>query len=492
MAQETRINPIQLNDNAQKIIMDLGDTFEKQGLQRQQMKMKMQEQAYERKKQYENQYNELQKWYYDKASSLKASPEEINKALELGRNALSEAHLKGTDINQMMNTAQGFLGNLKYAAGVRDVVDAQVDGAAKQNPEVNQEALRMYLEKNVLAGKDPKSIDVQTNHAQSAIYDPRNWNLFDYKKSLEGYTTQIKKGPQTEESEKTVDQNGVWRTNDSKKVKFNPQFFEQDGKGGFRMKTDTDGLFAIKDYNSFVSNPANNAVLQNKANQFIGHFNAAPTGTKLRTLKEWGVPIDDVAVKDSTFPTQINKETLGDNYDQVVDNIKRAMLTHDIKSMSPTLKTESQGNIQTKITVNTGANAPEPKDVIPAINKTIEGFTVRKAADGKDIKKGAVEVGAPINKIKSAAAQSAIIKLTNDIAGKGDTKYNVEDLVIKSIGNDTYGIYDFATGKQLTTLTSDDINIAANSDLGMKVKNAAHNKAQNKKEENKKTGASGL
>jgi hypothetical protein len=489
MAQETRIAPLTLNDDAAKIWMDLGDSVQKQRQQQAQLNYENNKLLSERQREQQRRLDESNKETNHSLSTLEVSPEEMNNALAAVAKTVAKARLGGMSVDDAMAFNQQTLNQITYAANTRKAINAQAEAALKDNPSLDKGALLNTLTSQFLT-QHPRNLDVNNNdYAQQVLGAPDSYRLFNKDKATTAYTGFIAKpsGPIAEESEKTVDQNGAWRTNESVRWKFDPRWYKQDGKGNVVLKSDADGLLDPQAYNDIISNKSNDAALTYKAQQFIEHYNAARPSDKERWMKENGINLNEIS-KGTFAPPTIDQNS------GVVDNLKRAFATHDVLANSPVSKNGVTSSITTKNYLTLGGQTGgEYKDVIPDVDNTIKTWVVR-TKDSKGNVTG--EAGAPLNKIKSAFAQAAILKLSNNVYDTGEqgSKLTAKNITIQKNSDGNYDVYKYENNKRgelVTTLSPTDINEQANADLGTKAKKAAVAGTPKPKDKGL-TGASGL
>lgn len=362
MAQETRVSPIQLNDTGAKILMDLGDSIQKQKIQDKQLQYEQSKLDAANRKEREKSIHDFTQSSIKTVSELKADPEQTKVLVDhmLEQSALALGG--GLSENELRYKINQGIGVLKFSNDTKNAVHDQAVAVLKTNPDVSESALTSKLQTTVYK-QDPKTINVSTNdYAQAAIQAPDGWKLFDPSKA-QATTLKIltdNKDKQTYSSE-TGGQVGLVRTVKGDKVSFDPTFYELDGKGGVKMLTNEHGLLADKPYQELTTNVSANAYLSHRAQQFIDHYNSAGAEEREKWMKANGITEDELLNAGKAT------KTLDPNNPEVFETLKRAFATDAVQRHSPI--SVNGKDVSTIVTTNNYGN---PNGYVPP---TDPGFT---------------------------------------------------------------------------------------------------------------------
>lgn len=358
MAQETRVAPIQLNDTNTKILMDLGDSMQKQNMQQKQLDYENRKLGYEQAKEQQKAALQHINQTQEKIVSIGAKPEDTNAALQIIKDETSKVlNSKNVDYTGIYGRVNQGLQTLVQSNGIKNGVDKQADEAAKANPDINLNQLKTHLSSTVYPN-GVGGIDINNNNYAAKALDPTSnpqfYKLYDPTKSQ---ATTLKmltdnKDKQTYSSE-TGGQVGLVRTVKGDKVSFDPTFYQLDGKGGVKMLTDGHGMLSDKPYQELTANSSANAYLSQRAQQFIDHYNAAGASERAKWMTDNGITEDELLSSGQAT------KTLDPNNPAIFETLKRAFATDAVQRHSPV---SVNGKDVTTVVNNNGGNGQNQVD----------------------------------------------------------------------------------------------------------------------------------
>jgi len=339
MAQETRVAPITLNDDASKIYMDLGDNIQKQNMQQKQLDVENAKMAEARRKELSDKQFEASKALsgemYTTVKNNTARDEYMPGILK----GITEARLKGIDGNTIYSTFQPQIQAAASYGNKLDALDKQADDYIKSLPEADRKNLNVAQFKTMFLGKAlykadangkpikklPNEIDDTTDYVSSVLSDPNAHTLTRYGAGQEAAATLIKESPSTTTNATVTEQNGIKRNTVVKDVQYKPSYQRVNKLTG-QPELDTDVNGIIKESvskpmlgNAFISNDT-----KRDAIAFANHYNDAWAHDDGKTLKT----LMGEMPKGFSLPEKIDINDAG-----VMSQLQRIMLTHTLTNL---------------------------------------------------------------------------------------------------------------------------------------------------------------
>lgn len=477
MAQETRIAPLELNNDASKIMMDLGDNLSKQNIQRSQLAAERAKMMYEMEKERQNKLFEVQKESSGYITSLKLSPEEYDKAIGLMNVYVKDAiKNKTSDYNSLQSNIYKGLQKINMHGAKLASLDTQVEDfysrlSNEDKLNFDKKALLEDVKRSGLYGEvDGQLVQKSTeeiNTDQSYVTNimsgsgaAKYWNgaagLDELNKMFKDDTRSVS------ESAKVRDQNGLVRTINDKSVKFNKLFQRQDDDGNVIVNVDANGMLAYDSYSQLISNPKINKAFDGMAEKFVKDYNSIKPSQRAAFLKVNGLETDDVT-KDTMLPARLEPETMTD-FGNVYETLKRSFATNYIqRNLGNTENTVKGTQI---VTNNIGSNQP----AIPSDAKPYHPTTIQFALENGDTN----FIGAPTS-INVAGKSLNVVDVTSTYSGydayklEGIGKKAYESIMYDKTNNKVY-VRSSASGQyrpmDIKKLTND---IISTNEFGYKV-----------------------
>lgn len=332
MAQETRVAPIELNNDASKIMMDLGDSIAKQGMQRDQLDFERRKQQAALLKDQQKNIDDLEEKAATQVTSLTVTPEQMNSALTMIKDNASKARLNGMSVNDLRESLRLTVNNMLMYSNTRKTLDGQVQNVLTNDPDINPSELRKQLQP--LTVNDPKSLDIVNNdYAQQIVDSKYGWRVYDSSKSQ---ATTIKlisadKGKQVE-AIKSGTQVGNVRLTEGSKVQYDPKFYTKGDDGIPKLRTDENGIIEQSVFDNMVVNKSVNAHLEYKVDKIKNDYKDLSDKDKEAFWLNIGLDANDLKGK---IPKQFGEAEH--------DIIKRSVATTLIKENSPVSIQSSDG-----------------------------------------------------------------------------------------------------------------------------------------------------
>ena len=386
----------------------------------------------------------------------------------------------------------------KTSADLVNYLNNRISGVTQKDVAIKQ--VYANVEKQV-ADLDPKSVNKgQVRHAllQVALYDPETKALKteisqepqDLDKLLNEHPEfyrvdnaqeelgKIITGTQFIDSEdsKKIIQNGKNSTTVTQKNTFNKALstIDKDPKsltyGDPILKRDADGLLDNSAFDLVMKNPNIRASSILQTRQFIKHYNEATPEQKATLLNSGelsGEDDVDAVIKKYGFGNKLNESD-----PDVQRQIQRAFMTNHLSNtMGGTKHGESDAikfNQPPPANININ-NVPPARDLFSPLNAKFDN------PDTKYVSFNGKSIGIPLNSVDKDT-QLLAIKAAEDLKPKPKGKqWGNNELVLDRDSDGSIGIYPFNAktgerGVKISTISSENININANKDLGTKEK----------------------
>lgn len=457
MAQETRVNPIVLDNTPAQILMEMGkeaDMLKKQKAQlayeqllrnhAESLRIKQQEEA----RQWQNGENfkaiiENPKFedeitnqelpgLIDKYKNYVGSSSQYQKDLNTDlanlyqRSSLLKT-IKGSINDGLTKMDNGFKTGLDVAPLKNDAIKNAIlnpDGSIKSNDDLKASLNQDWLKNTYTQGRGLYRV---AGTGEAMMLD-----LITDSKNL-GEVTIGTKG-----------QRGQNVSSSKVSVKYNPLFQTVDRKTGqVKFKYGDDGLISDDVYKTFMSNENIGVAIENKANQFVKDYNAATDDAKKALLQQRGI-------------LDANMDGIPDQFDIThLNDVQKAFLTHEIIDKTP--RRESKSDSQTIVVSGQSATPPTIDAWTPLTNAIAGKGGEMKASDYND-----------------SNTLQYLIKLANDTnppalkRGSKKKEWSADDLTLKTESDGSISAYN--NGKKVAGTVKSSFDQWANNSLGLKSK----------------------
>lgn len=380
--QETRVNPIQLDNTGAQMLFKLGDTIADINAQNKKLEWEKAKYANELKQKQLEKEAELQKNAYQQVKELQISDEAINSSLETYRKILAS----NQDPFEKQAEATQFLLNLKdqdtkFQAPIK-ALRAYYDGLPPEDKKGFLIGKAEQYIKSLHTITDPKTgktqfrpadqMDAPENVVNGILNGPDAHQFWAASTGREAVDNDLKN---MEESELTVsvrDQKGLKRTGETTSVKFKPLIQQFDDKTGkIVLKTDENGYINDEAYAKYKDDPKINAWLNREASEIAEVYNRQPEDVKKKVLAQY-------KIKEESVPQLIDPES------NEFWMIKKAVLTNYLQNYTNEVSKKAEsttivsnnyfGNNQNGSGVKTDPVFTSPVDRVKAILEGNEKF----------------------------------------------------------------------------------------------------------------------
>lgn len=468
MAQETNIRPIELNNDTTKIIMDLGDSLQKNRLQKAQLAADKQKLMYEAQKDYQNKM-------FQTTSEIPAMVKGIDEKFQADAMAqlvkVSSENMGKIDpitMKQKMNEAVTYytgLGNKSKA------IASQVENYTKALPAGDQsnfatnrlieDVNKMALYKEVdgkLILKKPEEINENEDYVAKVLNGPDGWKYWNGAAGMETLQKVIKDGEKVTEKAKVTDQKGLVRTLEGTTVKYNPLFQRQNPTTGkVELKTDETGNLDEGTYQQIITDPKVNASFSRMAKTFVDNYNSIKPEDRAAFLKQSGMDVSDVT-SGTTLPASIDEKS--PLYAATFDTLKRAFATDFVARNIGKSEEETQSKTIIQNNVSGGNQFPI-RDYFGKVEDLVDSRQKGRYAAVSDLPSNLIEL------VVNAANSTGGVKKRGKV-----TPYTYGDIVIGRNNAGDIAVFKSKDGSQIATLDPETFNADANQYLSNKAAKA--------------------
>ena len=372
MAQETRVNPIQFDNTASQIMMNMANSIDRskerdRALAAEKERERMRIEAEEQKRLYQ-QNKEVLSSMFDpsklRAETRAAMVDDIltntTDFLKGGMKGGTDAQVADNALKQLMNITAG---DAKYANILKNIDEREKSLTDDERKgynigEAKQVAIRNAFKKQDAKGNwVPKSndeLDDSQDYLGSLINSPEGLRFANISTGYNDLTEQITKAPKSTETLSLKVQRGLKRTSESQKVSFSPKYQTYDSANEeIKLKTDKNGFLEDEVYREDVSKPSINRMLTSRAVSFINDYNTADDKGKAAMAAKAGLP-----------PTIALPKVLDPADGAILENIKKAFHTQTVANQIGKVESEAKQDIifQPRIT---DPNATDPTNAAP-------------------------------------------------------------------------------------------------------------------------------
>lgn len=468
MAQETNIRPIELNNDTTKIIMDLGDSFQKDRIQKAQLAADKKKMLYEAQRDYQNKM-------FQATSEIPAMVKGIDSKFQADAMAdlvkVSSQNMNKIDpltMKQKMNeTIQYYtaLGNKSTA------VTSQIENYTKAlsandrsnfaEARLKDDVTKMALYKEVdgkLILKKPEEINENEDYVTKVLNGPDGWKYWNGAAGMETLQKVIKDGEKVTEKAKVTDQNGLVRTLEGTTVKYNPLFQRPNPKTGkVELKTDETGNLDEGTYQQIITDPKVNASFSRMAKTFVDNYNSIKPEDRAAFLKQSGMDVSDVT-SGTTLPASIDEKS--PLYATTFNNLKKAFATDFVARNIGKAEEEVQSKTIIQNNVSGGNQFPI-RDYFGRVENLVDTRNQGKFAAVSDLPSNLVEL------VVKAANSTGGVKKRGKV-----TPYTYGDIVIGRNKSGDIAVFKSKDGTQITTIDPETFNADANQYLSNKAAKA--------------------
>ncbi len=372
MAQETRVNPIQFDNTASQILMNMANSIDRfkerdKALAAEKERERIRIEAEEQKRLYQ-QNKELLSSMFDpsklRAETRAAMVDDIltntTAVLKGGMKGGTDAQVADNALKQLMNIAAG---DAKYGAILKNIDEREKSLTDDEKKgynigEAKQVAIRNAFKKQDAKGnwvpKSNEELDDSQDYLGTLINSPEGLKFANLSTGYNTLTEKITKAPKSTETLSLKVQRGLKRTSESQKVSFTPKYQRYDDKNEeIVLNTDKNGFLVDEVYKDDVSDPSVNRMLTSRAVGFINDYNTADDKGKAAMAAKAGLP------------STISLPKILDPADgAVLENIKKAFHTQTVSNQIGKVESESKQDIifQPRIT---DPNATDPTNAAP-------------------------------------------------------------------------------------------------------------------------------
>lgn len=368
MAQETRVNPIELDDSTSQLLTNMATSYDRRNaIKADKEKERLRIEAEEQKRLYQ-QNKELLSSMFD-PSKLRAETRAamVGDILTNTTNFLKGGMKGGTDaqvaddaLRQLMNIAAG---DAKYANIIKNIDEREKSLTDDEKKGLNIGEAKQVAIRNAFKKQDPKGnwvpksndeLDDSQDYLGTLINSPEGLRFANLSTGYNSLTEKITKAPKSTETLSLKVQRGLKRTSESQKVSYSPKYQTYDSANEeIKLKTDKNGLLVDEVYKDDISDPSINRMLTSRAVNFIHDYNTADDKGKAAMAAKAGLP------------STIKLPAILDPADgDVLENIKKSFHTQTVANQIGKVEAESKQDIifQPRIT---DPNATDPTNAAP-------------------------------------------------------------------------------------------------------------------------------
>lgn len=465
--QETRINPIQMNDTGAAMLQKLGTDVAQIQLQKEKAeadKARYKQDLMLKQLQAES---EFQKSVMPQVDGAKLADE----ILEQGLTQIKTIASQEKDVFSKQKELTQALIKLKENSEAFKAPFAMLDEYYKGLPEDQKKGFDLagaqnYVREqlqlndgNVTRYKTAEEIGDPSKIVGGIMGGSGAYKFWTPAAGREAVDKDIKEMQPSTISVEKRDQKGLVRTGEKVEVQFKPLIQEFDEKAGkVKLKTDALGYINDEAFDKYVADPKINSWLTREAIRIADQHNNPDIKASRAALEGAGVKNLD---KDGGWPQMILPDTPEFNY------IKKALLTRYLGNYT----NEVQKEIDSKTIVNTtnmyggGANQLPVRDYFGQLEQLVDSRQKGMSAAVNDLPSNLVNLV-----VDAANAGGGGIKKRGKVV-----PYTYADIVLKRSPEGFITIYRAKDGKQISSLDGERFNAEANSYLTNKAARAGQN-----------------
>lgn len=379
MAQETRVNPIQLDNTASQIMLSMADSLDRskereRALAAEKEKERMRIEAEEQKR-IVQQNREVLNSVFD-PSKLRAETKAANvKQIVDNTAAFLRGGAKGGTTPEVAEQAlQALLnisaGDAKYGNILKNIDEREKSMTDDEKKgfnigEAKQVAIRNAFKKQDAKGNwIPKSIeelDDTQDYLGTLVNSPDGLKFANISTGYNELTENIKKAPTSTETFNIKTQRGRDIKTEAQTITYSPEYQVYDQKTQqIKLDTDENGLISDRIYKKETSNPSINRMLMSRAQNFVEDYNTADDKGKAAMATKAGIPAG------AKLPAVLDKQD-----PKVLEVIKKSFLTETISNQIGKKESEKKQDIilpaPTNNYYNTDPTNAAPNDRISSV-----------------------------------------------------------------------------------------------------------------------------
>jgi hypothetical protein len=349
MAQETRVNPIQFDNTASQIMMNMAASFNRRdtgGDDKEKERLRVEQEEQRRLAQ---QNKELLNSLFDPSKLQATTRSSKVKDIVANTNAVLRGGLKGGTTAEVAEQAlQALLdlqsGDAKYSGIVKSIEDREKSLTDDEKRGLNigeakQVALRNALKKQDAKGnwvpKPFEELDDQQDYLGSLINSPDGLKFANLSVGFDDLTKEVTEAPKSTETKSIKVQRGRTINSESMKVTWSPKFQYYDDKAEeIKLRTDSSGLIEDDVYKELTAKPSINRTLTSRAMTFINDYNTADAAGKALMATKAGLPTG------STMPPLLDPAD-----PKTIEGVKKSFLTKTISNQIGRVEADQKQNI---------------------------------------------------------------------------------------------------------------------------------------------------
>jgi hypothetical protein len=373
MAQETRVNPIQLDNTASQIMMSMADSIDRskerdKALAAEKERERMRIEAEEQKRLYQ-QNKEVLSSMFDpsklRAETRAAMVDDIltntTDFLKGGMKGGTDAQVADNALKQLMNITAG---DAKYANILKSIDDREKSLTDDERKgynigEAKQVAVRNAFKKQDAKGnwvpKSNEELDDSQDYLGTLINSPEGLKFANLSTGYNALAEKITKAPKSTETLSLKVQRGLKRTSETNKITFSPKYQRYDDKNEeIVLNTDKNGFLLDEVYKDDVSDPSVNRMLTSRAVGFVNDYNTADDKGKAAMAAKAGLP-----------PTIALPKVLDPADGAILENIKKAFHTQTVANQIGKVESEAKQDIIFQPRIETPTTPTDPTNTAP-------------------------------------------------------------------------------------------------------------------------------
>ena len=372
MAQETRVNPIQLDNTASQIMMNMANSidntnYRNRALEAEKEKERMRIEAEEQKR-IVQQNRETLNSLFDPTKLRAETRAGMVKDILANTTAVLRGGVKGGTTPEVAEQAMQALlnisaGDAKYANILKNIDEREKSLTEDEKKgfnigEAKQVAIRNAFKKQDAKGnwipKSNEELDDTQDYLGTLINSPDGLKFANISVGYDALTEDIKNAPKSTETVSLKVQRGNKRTSETQKVTYSPEYQVYDEKNEeIKLRTDANGLIDDAIYKKETSKPSINRMLTSRSVSFVNDYNTADAAGKTAMAAKAGIPANASlpAVLDPADP-------------KVLETIKKSFLTQTISNQIGKVESEQKQDIIFQPRIG-DVNSTDPTNAAP-------------------------------------------------------------------------------------------------------------------------------
>lgn len=373
MAQETRVNPIQLDNTGSQIAMNIANSidnanYRNRALEAEKEKERMRIEAEEQKR-IVQQNREVMNSVFDPIK-LRAETRNLNaKNIIDNTTTFLRGGTKGGVTPEVAEKAlQGLLeiqaADAKYANILKNIDEREKSMTDEEKKgfnigEAKQVAIRNAFKKQDAKGnwvpKPIEELDDTQDYLGTLVNSPEGLKFANISVGYNELTEGINKAPTATETLNLKTQRGREIKTEAITVTYTPEYQVYDPKTQeIKLDTDENGLIADRIYKKEISKPSVNRMLMSRASSFVEDYNTADKKGKAAMAAKAGIPAG------TELPAVLDKQD-----PKVLEVIKKSFLTETISNQIGKKEAERKQDIVLPASTTNNYYSNDPADIAP-------------------------------------------------------------------------------------------------------------------------------